>query len=163
MWHKTWGVAGIWIVLGILVYATIRTLTDEGPLLVKQTVQDDGALRLKQHPDGHFYVKGHINDRPVTFLVDTGASRTAISDQLADELGLRDCRPVKSRTANGTVFGCISRVESIAFGPYRLTRQDVHVLPRLEGPALLGMSVLAQFRMEQQGGALTLRHALDRP
>lgn len=162
MWHKTWGVAGFWILSGILVYGLIRSLTAEGPLLVNQTVLEDGVLQLKQHPNGHFYVKGHINDRPVTFLIDTGASRVAISDQFADALGLRDCRPVQSRTANGTVLGCISRVESIAFGPYRLVRQDVHVLPRLEGPALLGMSVLGQFRLEQQGGTLILRSGSGR-
>ncbi|HYF21005.1 MAG TPA: TIGR02281 family clan AA aspartic protease, partial [Ramlibacter sp.] len=37
------------------------------------TVTGNGELRIPRHRDGHFWVDGTVNGRPVRFLVDTGA------------------------------------------------------------------------------------------
>ena len=44
------------------------------------------VIPLQRH--GSYYVKGHINDKSVTFLVDTGASVVAISGDMAKNLGV---------------------------------------------------------------------------
>jgi aspartyl protease family protein len=115
------------------------------------------CVEIRRSSDGHYYLKGSINDHPVTFLVDTGASSVAISGKLADEIGLTRCRPVQSDTANGRVIGCLSQAVSLRFGGYTIQRPTINVLPDLHGPALLGMSVLERFSIEQQGGTLRIR------
>src|SRR6478609_4614898 len=56
-------------------------------------------------PDGHFWVTAQVNGRQHRFLVDTGATVTAISSHFAAEGGVSEARmrpPVLVRTANGT-------------------------------------------------------------
>jgi aspartyl protease family protein len=155
MFDKPWTSVGIWVFIGLFFYALLSGLTAEGPLLVDQNVTAAG-LEIKRSNDGHYYLKGHIDGHPVTFLVDTGASSVAISAQLADEIGLPRCRPVQSRTANGSVTGCLATAGELSFGGYRIERPEINVLPDLRGPALLGMTVLERFRIEQQNGVLRL-------
>lgn len=155
MFNKPWASVGIWVFIGLLIYAVLSGLTAEGPLHIDQSVSAKG-LEIKRSGDGHYYLKGLIDGQPVTFLVDTGASSVAISAQLADQIGLSRCRPVQSRTANGSVTGCLATAGELSFGGYRVERPEINVLPELRGPALLGMSVLERFRIEQHNGVLRI-------
>ena len=40
---------------------------------------EDGAVRVRAHRDGHFYIDSRVNGQGVRFLVDTGASVVALS------------------------------------------------------------------------------------
>ncbi|MBO7410868.1 MAG: TIGR02281 family clan AA aspartic protease, partial [Ottowia sp.] len=53
---------------------------------------------------GHFFTNGHINGRPIRFMVDTGASYVALSESMAQNLGLdyKSAQRVNMATANGT-------------------------------------------------------------
>ncbi|MBK6743727.1 MAG: retroviral-like aspartic protease family protein [Hydrogenophilales bacterium] len=155
MFDKPWASVGIWVFIGLFFYALLSGLMAEGPLMVDQDVTSAG-LEIKRSSDGHYYLKGRIDDHPVTFLIDTGASSVAISAQLADEIGLTRCRPVQSRTANGSVTGCLVTAAVLSFGDYRVERPEINVLPELHGPALLGMNILERFRIEQQNGVMRL-------
>ena len=42
---------------------------------------------MKGNRQGHYLVNGAINGRPVTFLIDTGATYVAIPAELQQELG----------------------------------------------------------------------------
>lgn len=110
---------------------------------------DDQPLSLSRQMDGHFHVAGRLNGHPITFMVDTGASKTAISYQTAKLLGLdRKCTPRKFRTAGGVVSGCMVRAEELRFGSFVLRHIDVTFNPSNE-MSLLGMNVLSQFRIQQ--------------
>lgn len=155
MFDKPWASVGIWVFIGLFCYALLSGLMAEGPLLVGQSVTSEG-LEIKRSNDGHYYLRGSIDDHPLTFLIDTGASSVAISSRLADEIGLSRCRPVQARTANGRVTGCLATAGVLSFGGYRVERPEINVLPELHGPALLGMNILERFRIEQQNGVMRI-------
>jgi aspartyl protease family protein len=156
MFDKPWASVGIWLFIGLFLYALLRGLTAEGPLLVDAGTMREGGLEIRRAADGHYYIKGSIDGHAVTFLVDTGASSVAISSELADAIGLSKCRPVQARTANGSVPGCLAQAGALSFGGYRIERPEINVLPNLSGPALLGMNVLERFRVEQHKGVMRI-------
>jgi len=119
-----------------------------------ETVSASGTV-LERTFDGHYYLSGAINGREVVFMVDTGASTIAIGDDLARRLDLGTCRPRRYVTAAGTVDGCEARAESVEVAGLRLPDVAVAVLPGAD-TLLLGMNVLRHFRIEQEGGRMTL-------
>lgn len=111
---------------------------------------------LNASRDGHYYIRGKINGREVTFVVDTGASSVAIPIQSASAFGISGCSPALSNTANGTVNSCITVAEQIQLGDYTLHSVEINLLPNLSGAPLLGMSALSRFKMEQRNGVMRL-------
>lgn len=49
------------------------------------------SLHIRMDPDGHFWARGEINGTPARFLIDSGATITALSDDVAREAGLACC------------------------------------------------------------------------
>ena len=119
-----------------------------------ETVSAAGTV-LERTFDGHYYVSGAINGREVPFMVDTGASTVAIGEDLARRLDLGPCRPSRYVTAAGTVEGCEARAEPVEVAGLRVPDVVVAVLPGAD-TILLGMSVLRHFRIEHEGGRMTL-------
>ena len=117
-----------------------------------------GELVLKRNRAGHYLASGSINARPVTFLVDTGATAVSLSERLGRELGLRGGAPVTLSTANGTTIGRAVRLDRVQVGP--LVARDVGAIvsPGLSDQlVLLGMSFLRRVEMIQRGDTLILR------
>lgn len=108
-----------------------------------------GKLDLRQTHEGHYFSSGSVNGVPVVFLIDTGATIVAISEQIASRVGIQKCTPQQTTTANGNVNACKAIVPEITFGEFRLTNVEVLVMPNLPGNPLLGMSVLRNFHIEQ--------------
>jgi aspartyl protease family protein len=104
---------------------------------------------------GHFHWPGTLNGIAVDFLVDTGATGTAIPQALADRAGLVAEGTMRSSTAGGVVQGSLARADVDLRGGVRAERLRVAVLPRLESP-LLGMDVLSKLRFTQSDGVLRL-------
>lgn len=118
-----------------------------------------GELVIPRSPDGHFYVPGEINHVRVQFLVDTGASAVAISDQVARQAGLPEGAPITVRTANGDRDA--RRVTNVPVKAGHLTRNDVTVTTGLAlgsaDDALLGQSFLRHFDVQIDGSGMRLR------
>ena len=117
---------------------------------VDRTQSASGYKMELRRRDGHFLASGSLNGFPVVYVVDTGASITSISRRTAEDAGIRDCTRAEFRTANGFVEGCVATVKELGFGEFRLRNIDVAIMPKLAGPALLGMNVLRHYRIEQQ-------------
>ena len=49
---------------------------------------DSGEVRLKGDGRGHFVFEGAVNDRPITFMADTGATIVALTYEDARHVGL---------------------------------------------------------------------------
>src|SRR5688500_7625988 len=91
-----------------------------------------GVVEIRRGPDGHYHWPGAINGRPVDFLVDTGATGTAIPASLARELRLELGEPVQSSTAGGMATGHVARVDVSLQGGVQADRLRVVALPGLE-------------------------------
>ena len=113
---------------------------------------------LKRNRSGHYVASGSINGRKVIFLLDTGATDVAVSDELASSLGLRRGRRISSQTANGVVPAWQTRLSEVGLGDIRLNNVRASILSGLDGDeVLLGMSFLQQLEMVQRGKHLLLR------
>lgn len=135
------------------VYSSSRSPQVAAP---SPAVQGDGFVELAQRQDGHYYADGYVNGAPIVFVVDTGATLTALSRNAAYRAGIEACEPRTFRTANGAIEGCVGRAPRIEIGGFTLHDIEVGVLPNQTVDALLGMNILRHFRVEQQGGVMRI-------
>ena len=141
----------VWLLLGLGVFLGIQWWLREQ----RQTRfhASDGTIELRRGSDGHYHWPGTINGRTVEFLVDTGATGTAIPGALAHELNLPLGDEVRSFTAGGVVHGRESRADITLQGGVRVERLSVTALPALDSP-LLGMNVMGRLQWRQRDGVL---------
>jgi len=103
---------------------------------------------LEADASGHYLVDASVDGRPVRFVVDTGATRVALSAETARRIGLavdRSAFTALTRTANGTVAAAPVVISEVRVGGARIADVDALVLP--EGALdvdLLGMSFLSR-------------------
>lgn len=134
-----------------------QRLKDEavGPVAIESA---GGELRLPVQGDGHFWVDAEVNGTPVRFLVDSGASVTTISQDIADAAGIETgMRVAMVETANGTVQMHKAQAESLKVGSIRLSDFPVLVAPQ-KGLNVLGMNFLSSLESwGVQGRTLVLQ------
>lgn len=118
-------------------------------------VVNNGVLIIKQRGNGHFYLDGTINGKALTFVVDTGASAVILPRPLALSAQIYCKDQVLMQTAKGTASACTAIIPKLGFGPFQLRNVPAVISPDLRQP-LLGMSVLQQFRIEQEKGEMRI-------
>jgi aspartyl protease family protein len=90
-----------------------------------------------------------IFSRPITFLVDTGASSVFVSEAFARDAGLQGGEPTTFRTANGAMNGRVVKEVEVAVGPLSVSSLRVGV-GMVGGPkdhGLLGQNFLSRFNI----------------
>lgn len=106
--------------------------------------------------EGSFVIVGRVNQQPVRFLVDTGASDTVLSPDDAKRLGF-DLAALKfdqtAETANGEGHGAKIRVRSLAVGDIAFTDFPVLINQAPMAGSLLGMSFLRRLESFQVKGS----------
>ncbi len=119
---------------------------------------------LQRNRAGQYLADGEVNDRAVTFLLDTGATQVALSTGLARELGLKLGPPVTLSTAAGPVRGYSVRLRSVRLGGIEMRDVGALVSDGLEpGLVLLGMNFLKRLEMTQRGDQLIIKPPLPHP
>ena len=115
-------------------------------------------VHLQQNQQGHYVFTGTINDQPVEFLLDTGATDVVIPEALADQLRLKRGRRGRAMTANGPVTIFNTTISHLTIGEISLRNVNASINPGMRPPSiLLGMSALKQVEFVQSGQSLTLR------
>lgn len=150
-----WGLIFVGMMAGYGLWSDIRH--DTMPL---QMVSAAGGIEVPRASDGHYYLTLEINDTPVSFMVDTGASGMVLSIDDAERLGIRadSLRFLgEARTANGVVRTAQVTLPKITLGPFRNKDFRAYVTEGEMAGSLLGMDYLGQFRMEFAGDRLVLR------
>lgn len=112
-----------------------------------EQVVEGGETRIPLSPDGHYWLEAQLNGVPANFLVDTGATVTAVSQEVADRAGLAARTggiPVRITTANGTINAQISTADTLSFGNVEASGIDVVIAPNLGQTNVLGMNVLSR-------------------
>ena len=152
MWILSWGLA-----LALLTWYFQQQLAqDHNP---NQQIQrlDGQTIVLEQNRQGHYLASGELNNEPVVFLLDTGASQVAIPQALAARLHLEVGQPLTLNTAAGAVTGYRTRVKSLSLGPFTLYDLEAVIMPADSTEILLGMNALRQFELIQRGDQMTIR------
>jgi len=129
-----------------------------------EQVVEGGETRVEMAPDGHFWLRAEINRQPANFLVDTGATLTAISEQTANAAGLepRDGGlPVRMQTANGTIPADLTTIDELRFGNVAARGLDAIIAPGMGPTNVIGMNLLsrlASWRVEGNTMILVPNH-----
>lgn len=154
---RTLKVVTVWLLLGTALFLAVQAWLAQRD---RTRFESDGmgTVTLRRSADGHFHWPGQVNGRALDFLVDTGATRTALPGALAQQLRLQRGRDLRSSTAGGVVQGYEARVDLRLEGGFLVRDLRVTVLPDLAAP-LLGMDVLSRLRFSQQQGTLRLEPA----
>ena len=124
------------------------------------SVQRDGQqeLVLQRNKYGHYVASGMINQQPVVFMLDTGASDISIPLKVAQRMGLQPGRAVTYQTANGPALNYATQLDSVSLGNITLYNLPASINPNVDHEdVLLGMSFLKHLEFSQKGNTLTLR------
>jgi len=116
------------------------------------------TLRIAKQEDGHFWVDGRVNGQPVRFLVDSGATTTTLSADVAQAAKLEPgMRGDVVGTANGEVFMPRVTTDLIEVGSIQRRDLSVNINPN-DGVSVLGMNFLSSLRgWSVDGDQLVLR------
>ncbi len=123
------------------------------------SVTDEGVLvvTLKQDRQGHYFAMGKINNEPVNFMLDTGATSVAIPESLASRLQLPYGQRMQISTANGIVTGYRTKLRDVSLGGIEKTHVEAAIAPGLaDNHILLGMSFLKSLDIRQSGGVMEI-------
>ena len=151
---RTFKLVTLWLLLGVGVFLGIQWWQHRAEQTRFETHGE--VIEIRRGADGHYHWPGSINGRAVDFLVDTGATGTAISAALADELGLEALGSVQSSTAGGVVTGQVVRADVELQGGVSAQRLRVVALRALGTNPLLGMDVLGRLHWQQRDGVLRI-------
>ena len=124
------------------------------------TVQGGGfeEIVLQRNRMGHYVFDGEINHHKVTFLVDTGATTTAIPGNLQRALRLESGPATSVSTANGNARAHLTRLDQLRLGDIELYDVNASIMQGMESDeVLLGMNVLKNFELVQRGEQLIIR------
>lgn len=155
---KTLLIASVWLGLaGALFY------------LINLQVNPNQAERLSASPEvtlkrdlaGHYRAEAYINGVKTPVMVDTGATDVAISQALADKLGLRSFNGVRTETANGETVSYMTRLATVQLGGIVAHDVSASITPRLGDEILLGMSFLNRMDVRLYQGTMTIRAVHD--
>ncbi|OYW83639.1 MAG: hypothetical protein B7Z20_12360 [Sphingobium sp. 32-64-5] len=118
------------------------------PILTDQRTEGQ-TLRIAMARDGHFWAEGKINGTSAHFLIDSGATITALSQSVAQRAGLAidmDGPGVMMKTANGSIVARRSSVAGLTVGPIQTNDLPVVVSDSFEGINVLGMNFLSRLK-----------------
>jgi aspartyl protease family protein len=107
------------------------------------------VLKVPLSNDGHYWVDAQVNGQSVRFLIDSGASTTALGQQTASTLPLLPdpgSNMVMVQTANGPVSAQRAIVAEMDVGPIRAAQLPVIVSPAFGTVNVLGMNFLGKLK-----------------
>jgi aspartyl protease family protein len=104
---KTAQQAAVWGLIFVGVIAVVGMWSDiRNTVSPRQQIGAAGEIVLPRQPNGHYYLTLDVNDVPVEFVVDTGASQIVLSQTDAARVGI-DPASLRylglANTANGQV------------------------------------------------------------
>lgn len=129
-----------------------------------EQVVEGGETRVEMARDGHFWLSATVNGAPASFLVDTGATITAVSAETAAAAGLEPRGagfPVMMQTANGPIAAEMTSIGEMRFGNVAARGLDAIIAPGLGRTNVMGMNLLsrlASWRVEGQTMILVPHH-----
>ncbi|MCW8885722.1 MAG: retroviral-like aspartic protease family protein [Motiliproteus sp.] len=155
---------GMWMVFWVLVLAGLITLFSAredrlyhpNQQLQSSETSEQRQILLDANRYGHYLAPGKINQQPVRFLLDTGATSVVVPEELAQSLGLKKGRKNWVNTANGSIEVYQTTIRQLQLGPIQLSNVRASINPHMDGEILLGMSALTNLELNQKNGQLLI-------
>lgn len=154
--------AAIWalIFMGVIAVAGLWDDMRDDIAPRQGVIGDTGQIEVPLSMDGHYHLTLEINDQPVRFIIDTGATDMVLTAQDASRVGLDPERLAylgRAQTANGTVPIARVTLDTVTLGGMTDRAVGASVNGGQMGTSLLGMTYLSRFgRIEISNGRLTL-------
>ena len=140
---------GIWVLIFMGAIAVIGMWPEiQRTITPRQSVVDGTTIVLPRARDGHYYLTLDINNMPVEFVVDTGASQVVLTQDDAKRIGLNPSSLSylgTASTANGTVRTAAVRLDTVSLGAITDTSMRAVVNDGQMFGSLLGMTYLSNF------------------
>jgi len=102
-------------------------------------------ITIRRQDDGHYWLQLDVNGKPVRFMIDSGATTTAVNGNTARETGIQvdtTGYPVFLDTANGRVTAQRGVILSLKIGSQEIGRHNVVVSESFGDTNVLGMNFL---------------------
>ena len=145
----------VWLGLAVCIYILADNI--QNPNKAWRLGDNANSVMLKRGLDGHYRAEALINNQKVSVLIDTGATGVAISQRVADKLGLKSIEAIRTETANGDSVGYMVRLESVKVGGVEAQNVSAMIAPGLDGDALLGMSYLGRMDVRLLNNQMTIK------
>lgn len=112
-----------------------------------EPVEVGRQIRIPMAIDGHFWVEGQVNDVPVRFLIDSGATMTTVDQATAMQTGLQidPNRGQLVRTGNGIIRVALGRAETLNVEDVERRNMAIHVAAN-DDLNVLGMNWLSTLK-----------------
>ena len=147
--------AFVWLSLALGIFVLVDNI--QNPNKAYRLGDNASSVTLKRGLDGHYRAEALINNQKVDVLVDTGATGVAISQAVADKLGLKSIDAIRTNTANGDSVGYMVRLNSVKVGGVEAKNVSAMIAPGLDGDVLLGMSYLGRMDVRLFKGQMTIK------
>jgi aspartyl protease family protein len=124
-----------------------------------QSVMTTNSLTLRARSNGHVYLNATVNNVPIQFVIDTGATWVSLTRQDAIRAGVAGNLnyTVPMYTANGVAKAARVTLGGVRVGQLEVDDVEAMVLPEETGISLLGQSFLKRLQgYEMRGDVLTL-------
>jgi aspartyl protease family protein len=144
----------VWVILAGVIYYFAESALNPNKLSL---LGEDRTVTLERGIDGHYRAEALINGKKINVMVDTGATGVAISQQIADKLGLESKTAIRTRTANGDSVAYVTRLDSIQIGGVEAKNVSALIAPGLGGDVLLGMSFLGRMDVRLYKNTMTIK------
>jgi aspartyl protease family protein len=105
------------------------------------------SLHIRQSTDGHFWINALVNNKPVRFLVDSGATTTAMNLETARESNVEISEigfPTILTTANGDVEAQRGSIQTLQIGSMTVTDLPIVVAEAFGDSNVIGMNFLSK-------------------
>jgi aspartyl protease family protein len=155
---KTTLFATIWLALAGGVFYLMNNQVNPN---TADRLAQSGEVLLQRDLSGHYRAEAYINDIKTPVMVDTGATDVAISQDLADKLGLHSINAIRTHTANGDTVSYMTRLKSIKLGGIVAHDVAATITPSLGDEMLLGMSFLSRMDVRLYKGTMSIKAVTD--
>ena len=125
--------------------ATAQRITANTPPQPAGPDQDAASLAARRDANDHLTVAVMLNGHgPFNFVVDTGAERSVVSDEIAASLGLGLGENVRLEGIAKAMIVPTIRADTLGFGPFVRRNVQMPILPRttLAADGYLGLDVI---------------------
>ena len=116
-------------------------------------------LTLKIASDNHFYVTVSINNKPINFLIDTGATAMILSKKDSEKLGFNVEKlnfSQLAQTANGEILISPVVLDKVSLGFKNFSNFKAFISQKGMEKSLLGMSFLSRLKKIELGNNIMI-------